>query len=223
MSWSTQLYRWTGRIVPIDITRVLVLHTRTTRSTMAWSPDFQCLSAEQTQQLAKDPANELNARLADDLLNANIRCVAAFDNAQLAGYSLFAANCVEPRHNTGGSNFHGIGIHLPLGVRFLFKAYVLPAYRGQGLQAAIVQAAFDKLDDDSWHSLVTTTEWTNQAYLRSIEKIGFKRCATAAEWVVAGRHHYKLPATIQLSDVSSANNPIASEQHAIRFFAGAQR
>jgi GNAT superfamily N-acetyltransferase len=125
---------------------------------------------------------------------------------------------IESRHNSGGSQFHGIGVDLPPDVHFLFKSYVLPVYRGRRLHAALVQAALAHPDKGNVVALITTTGLTNGAFLNSVVKLGFKRRGLAIEWVLNGRHRYRLPAPIGINATAAAEP--AGEQHYIRFFSG---
>lgn len=217
----SSVYRLLNRFLTVDITHVLLLEKKAASFPIAETEfTLKYLTPDDILSLSANPANDINPQLAEDSCNHGLTCIAYLDRGQLVAYTLTGAVHIESRHNSGGNQFHGIGVALPPGARFLFKSYVLPAYRGRRLHAALVQAALRHPDNGNVVALITTTGLTNRAFLNSAVKLGFKRRGLAIEWVLNGRHRYMLPAPIGINTIAGAIAMPAGEQHYIRFFSG---
>jgi len=119
-----------------------------------------------------------------------------FVNEKLAGLTLFCNNTVPARYNKGAGRFNGIDVQLPPGTRCLIKAVILPAFRGQRLNSAMVRYAIDHMGKDTVNAIVTTVDRGNQAYLSSILDQGFEPVGKSTEISLFGKSVYRLPKPI---------------------------
>ncbi|MFK8018949.1 MAG: GNAT family N-acetyltransferase [Pseudomonadales bacterium] len=189
-------YRALNRLVPSDITQVLTLDLMQLGSPCTATPriDFAFLSAEEISSFSANPTHELNSDMAELINSKQARCYAATIGGELAAYTWVAKGRVAPEHNRGGGCFRGIGFDLPKSMAYIFKVLVLPAQRGKNLNGNLLSYLGTELKNEGIDCLITTTDWTNTAFLRSAAKTGFKQAALAGEFVVGSKHFYKLPA-----------------------------
>lgn len=184
-----------GRIVPSDVTRVY--QSRSHQSTVAttefsgWEARFM-LSGDLRPAVGVQETG-LDVSHVDLLERGEARCFALCSEGMMAAYAWFAEGHVAARHNTGGPSFRGIGLKLAPGVSYLFKALVLPRYRGRGLMTRLIQAASCALQNEGKDRIVTTTDIANRAFQKSVENAGFLHTDHAAELVLFGRHWFRLP------------------------------
>lgn len=182
------------RVLPNDVTRLLVLETARA-PTIASRPSLALgfLDAKTLARHAADLHCRIGAALVAEHARGTLRCAGALDGRTLVGYAFYADGSVPARHNRGGERFDGIGLELPPGARFLFKAFVRPAWRGRGVLPALLVDAHARLRETGVHTIVTTTARRNGAARRALARAGFREVGTAAELVLFGRHLYRLP------------------------------
>ena len=181
-----------------DITRVLLLNTDDHRLKPFFNTEVgsHWISDRALNELANDDTFSITNRFVDDFQTMGFRAVAATIDDQVIGLLFLASGSVAGRHNSGGSHFRGIELSLPEGVNYLFKVIVKPEYRGRRVNPAMIAFAAEQLALEGLTTIVTTTDWTNNAFLRSAELTGFRRCGFASEFVLLGRHYYQLPGTL---------------------------
>ena len=201
MPLAHTLYHWVSRILPVDITRVLLLDvTHQTPVALPAGYNFVSLDATALRRFNAEPSIGLNPAVIDLVDDDNAQCMAALYNGELSAYVFFSQSPVDAHWNRGGRNFNGIGLSFAADVRYLFKAFVLPAHRGKRLNQCLlwqfVKQCASHRDGPVLKAVVTTTDWTNNAFLRSSTSSGFTHQGFAAEWVIGDRHFYKLPAII---------------------------
>ena len=98
-----------------------------------------------------------------------------------------------PEHNHGGHQFTGMGLKLQSNVSFLFKCFVLPEHRGQGVNKHLLWGLTEILGEENKDRLVTTTSWKNKIFQSSSRRVGFKKIGMAGEWKLFGKSHYWSP------------------------------
>lgn len=205
------LYKILNRVSRADITRVLMLDTRT----VAVVPNdagvkCQWIDIKGIEALVHDEDFKISRGFVDDFKRLGFRGVSASADGVVVGVLFLVPDSIAARHNSGGAPFKGIGLDLPDSVFYLFKVAVKPQSRGKKINAAMISFAINQLDSDTLDTLVTTTDWTNLAFLKSVENYGFKRFGFASEFVVRGRHYYQLP-TLKLSGApGSIEKPVTS-------------
>jgi len=194
-------YRLLNLFCHADITRVLLLDTRTARTVHDRGALIKCqwLDSDALEVLANDADFAVGQQFIDDFKQFGFLGVSATVNRALVGILFLAPDLIVARHNSGGAAFKGIGVRMPKGVYYLFKVAVKPESRGKRVNAAMISYAIAQLGPDILSTVVTTTDWTNQSFLSSVENYGFRRCGFASEFVIAGRHFYQLPAAIEPS------------------------
>ena len=158
----------------------------------------QCrvLDAGDIERLSTIKDFGLDLQLVEDYKKYDFACVAMFVNNELAGLSLFAGRQLPARYNRFGDQFDGLDMALPPGTRCLFKAVVLPKFRGQRLHSAVVRYAIDHFGKDTVHTLVSTCESTNKAFLSSSLNQGFAKVGKIIEFRLPGKSLFKIPKPI---------------------------
>ena len=85
-------------------------------------------------------------------------------------------------------------------VCYQYKVYVLPEFRGQGVNTRIIDYALTSYPNSCIDTLVTTTDITNQSFLASVTRHGFRRIAFAGEWVLFGKSFFWVPKPFFLNE-----------------------
>lgn len=194
------IYRGTTRLIPSDITYLLVRDIPDTVS-FEDSSDFQFteLMPDQLDSHVSVAHLQLGPALIDDMRQSGFRFYAALIDSQIAGYLLVGTDHIPAHHNSAGTPFAGAGLGLPEGVAYVFKCFVTTSMRGQKLMSRLLDfVAVQECNREATTHLVTTTDWTNYAALGSFRRSGFKRVGMVAEFVFLRRHFYKLPAPVHL-------------------------
>lgn len=216
-----RLYRLGSRVVPMDITKVLTLDFESLdlslldlESNDAHRVPHQddnegltltCMHTDQIGQWVSTAAYELNDATVASIDGKQVVCIGATIGGQLAGYIFFCASPVDAQRNSGGSDFTGIAIEFSSNVRYLYKALVLPQYRGRQIAQRIIEFAVLHFSRQNVTHVVTTTDWTNAAFLHTVGATGFQFQGTAAECVLFGKHLYFMPESIQAGSDSQIN------------------
>jgi len=161
-------------------------------------PGAQCraLTAQDIQSLSLIKDFDIDQQLAKDFDILGFTGIGIFLEDKLVGLSLFSTGNVPARYNKTAEHFNGIQIDLPPGTRCLFKAIVLPEYRGQRLHSAVVRFAVDHFGKDTVNAFVTMCSISNKAYLSSSLDQGFERVGKATEICALTKSLYKLPKPI---------------------------
>jgi len=193
MDISGLIYNQVKRIVPIDRTELLWLNTHDFLPAKP-VPGATCrpLSADDIQKLSKIKDFGIDSSLAENFDALGCVGIGIFVEKKLAGLSLFAAGNVPAEYNRGSEKFNGLQLSLPAGTRCLFKAIILPKYRGQRLHSAVVRFAIDHFGKDTVHTLVTTRDIANKAFLSSSMDQGFERAGKSTEICVLGKSLYRI-------------------------------
>lgn len=207
MSLAARLYRALGRVLPCDVTVVLRLDVSRLRRPLGPpsdtpSPTVALLDAADVRARAAAGVAGFADALPRDASVTTLRCAAALDGERAIAHVWFATDDVPAALNSGGERFAGIGLRLPAGTLYLFKAHVDPAWRGRALGAMLVGEAVRRLADDGVRHVVTTTDFTNEAFRRSAASLGFERCDWAAEIVLGSAHRFRLPRPLALGDAA---------------------
>jgi len=109
-------------------------------------------------------------------------CFAVMDEDRLAGFAWFALGDVPGEMNHDGHPDTQLPLFLPDDTCFVFHVFILPAYRGRRLYAALMSYAAEQLPDRGVRKLLLTTECTNRSALRSVNRMGFREVGKA--WLV---------------------------------------
>ncbi len=208
------LYSAARRLFPLDITHILLLNAQNfTPSNSGSVSQCSALSLSEIRALAADGSLGISEQLADDYEKFGYTAVVAKVENQIAAISFFAAKSILPRHNSGGNPFRGIGLQLPSDTRYLFKVFVTPEFRGSQLFADIITYALVYFSDDRVNTIITTTDISNLAFLKSTMWLGFTRVGKASECKLLGKHRYRLPTAIDSRTGLNSSSP----EHAITF------
>ncbi len=190
-----RLYQYFNRVIPCDISGIWMLELVNLRNPGTDCSDFifRFLDPVDVIRFASKSSSGLTAEMAKLIDQGEAVCFAAVFQDKLAAYSWFAKGRVAPMHNSGGGRFNGIGLNLNDDYIYLFKALVLPEFRGNALNGWIYYLAGRKFVEDSVKYIITTTDCTNYAFQRSVEKGGFEQFGVAVEWILGNKHHYLFP------------------------------
>lgn len=187
------------KVLVWDIADVSAFNANTSESTNAEVYKLCVLSSEELGQYVEQSQYELDASAVSSLNSTSVTCFGVWVDDQLAGYLFFCSSPVNPRNNSGGSQFSGIGLEFSTSVRYLYKVLVLPEHRGKQLSAQLLRFAADYFSKRDIDCLLTTTDWTNSAFLKVSHSVGFTVVGTAGEIVFFGKHGYILPSQYRLS------------------------
>ena len=132
----------------------------------------------------REHASELDCAIPErdlEMLDAGAsKCFAAFQADSLAGFAWVAFGNIPGEMNHDGKPETGLPIQLSDEAAFVFQVLVLPAYRGRRLYAAILSRMADDLHHEGIHTLVLTTEGSNQNALKAVERMQFRKVGQAA-------------------------------------------
>lgn len=185
------------RFVAVDRAELLWLNTHEFLPAKPVA-NAQCrpLSIEDIEQLSRIKDFDIDQQLVHDFKTLGFVGIGIFVNKKLAGLSLFTTDTVPARYNNRAAGCNGLELVLPPGTRCLFKALVLPEFRGQRLHSAVVRFAIDHFGKDTVNTFVTPYSPSNKAYLASSLDQGFERVGQSTELCVFGKSVYRLPKPI---------------------------
>jgi ribosomal protein S18 acetylase RimI-like enzyme len=170
----------------LHILHVLLLQRSTLRAhPLDTTVEARFLTPKEVRRLARDPANQLSPEFADRAAGGRDFCCGAIHGDRLTSYGWYALGSVEPEHAAGAA------LGLPPGVAYTYKVFTHPDFRGRRLNAACMGAALEALGSRGVDRLVSLVHWSNEASLRSCERLGFRRLGLL---VVGPRGAIRIPA-----------------------------
>lgn len=172
----TLSYKLMQRIMLLDITRLLWLDGTSVplQPLTRRNVSFRLLNGQSLAKYSRDTENELGASVVMRMETGNHFCCAAKDKQGLAAYAWIALDSIEAENNRGAHPDSGVAMSFPRHTAFVYQAFTRPDLRGQGLFPACVNAAREALHPSGVVNLLSTTEWTNRAAIKSFQKIGFQ-------------------------------------------------
>lgn len=197
MPLPTQLYAKIKQYVPIESNRVFWLNTHEFLPSKPVD-GAQCrpLVAADIHKLSKIKNFGISQQFADDFDKLGFVGIGIFMDKKLAGLSVFCMEAVPAQYNRTEERANGVAILLPPGTRGLIKAVVLPPFRGQRLNSAIVRYAIDHFGKDTVNAIVTTADIANDAYISSVLGQGFEAVGNSTELTLLGKSMHRLPKPI---------------------------
>ncbi len=153
--------------------------------------DFRFLTAEEVMKFCLDPSLDIDQNLADEIERGESLCFAALDRGELAAYGWYAIRSAAPRH------CYEVGLRLPAEVSYMFKGFTHPNYRGRRLHAAVMGLALAALSQRGVRALISTVEWTNEASLRSCDRLGYQRLGKIVQKGDSSRRKVSIPPDIR--------------------------
>jgi len=162
------------------------------------------LEVDELVELAKDPIYQISANAAKDVASKDKYFCGTYIGDQLTAYNFFATGELEPRYNSAGTGFKGIGIRMPENVMFMFKGYTLPEYRGlKHTPMAIIGGVKNIVGPDGW--VVSTANPANTPSVRMLTGLGMVRQGTLKEYRFLNFTRYNMPDHLQLGEPGDAN------------------
>ena len=211
-------YKALNKVCTADITRVLFLDRRTfTRPDFGEEITCRYLTKEDLETLSAVNRFGINESFVKDFEKYRFLCIGATINSEVVGIIFLGSGSIPERHNSGGPAYHGIGVETPKGCFYLFKVDVHPEFRGRRVNPAMIAFAFESLKPSMLQSIVTTTDWTNEAFFKSASRLGFVQRGHAAEFVFAGTHLYHLPKAIDAANGKVRSYATDQDKDVIRF------
>jgi RimJ/RimL family protein N-acetyltransferase len=131
--------------------------------------EYRFLTADEVHRYSSDPSLDLDISLVEEIDRGESLCFAALERGRVAAYGWYAIQLAAPGH------CFGVGIRLPAHVSYMFKGYTHPDYRGRRLHAIVMGLALTALSKRGIRALISTVEWTNEASLRSCDRLGYQR------------------------------------------------
>lgn len=131
--------------------------------------EFRFLEAHEVAKYAEEPANELDAAMIDRAVGGRDLCFAVINEGRLAAYGWYALDAIEAEHN------FGVAMSYPSTVACMYKGFTHPDFRGAKLHGVGMGLALQNLAQWGVTSLVSTADWTNDASLRSCDRLGYER------------------------------------------------
>ena len=163
------------------------------------SVSAKSLNVDELVELSKDSQYDISENAVRDVEFDGKYCFATFNQNTVSAYAFLAVGRVEPKHNTAGAGFGGIGLRLPQNVVYVYKCFSLPEFRGQSQVAvAISEGANSLLDSEGW--LITTADVNNHSSARMFEKLGFTKRDTLREYRFLNVGKYRLPSAVDLGE-----------------------
>lgn len=175
---GTLTYRAARRAGVAHFEELLLLNHSPASESWRIAPRYRIERLEDLGQFQRDaatPESMLEPAMARRLGDGRNHCFVARKNGTLAGYIWFAQRFIEAVHNRGAAKHSGVAIEFPETMVFLYKAWVLPEHRGQGLFGAMVGCSYNDWAAQGISSILTTTEVINQPVLSVCKKLGFTR------------------------------------------------
>lgn len=152
--------------------------------------EFRFLTSAEVREFSLDASLDLEESLGDEIDRGDSLCYAALDGSHLAAYGWYALHRAAPQH------CFGVGLLLPDHVSYMFKGFTHPNYRGRRLHAAAMGLALAELSARGVRALISTVEWTNEASLRSCDRLGYQRLGRIAQSGQPPRVRVSIPARI---------------------------
>ncbi len=131
--------------------------------------EFRFLDTHEIAEFAKDPGNDLDEPMIDRAAGGLDLCFAALCDGRLAAYGWYALDAIEGEHN------FGIAMSYPSTVAYMYKGFTHPDFRGARLHGVGMGLALKNLQQFGVTALVSSVGWTNEASLRSCDRLGYER------------------------------------------------
>lgn len=136
--------------------------------------EFRFLDTHEVAEFAKDASNELDTQMVDRAAGGLDLCFAALCDGRLAAYGWYALDAIDADHN------FGVAMSYPSTVAYMYKGFTHPDFRGARLHGLGMGLALQGLKQFGVTSLVSTVDWTNEASLRSCDRLGYERLGRIA-------------------------------------------
>lgn len=145
------------------------------------------LTPDEVRRHAADPSNNLPPDFADRAGRGMDVCFGAIRGDRLASYGWYARDSIEPEHAAGTP------VGLPQNVAYMYKLFTHPDFRGRRLNGACVRDAAVALSARGVDRIVGMVYWSNEASMRSLERLGFRRLGLL---VVGPRGPLRIPCPV---------------------------
>jgi ribosomal protein S18 acetylase RimI-like enzyme len=135
---------------------------------------FTFASAQQLQELGRNPAYAITAADVERVSGGIARCLLQLDGDELAGYAwIWNSRLAYLEDVENGVHIDGVHINLPDDTIYNYKAYTNPAYRGYGFQALRHLQLLKLTEAEGVRRLFGYVDHFNSDSLRGVQKSGY--------------------------------------------------
>jgi hypothetical protein len=131
--------------------------------------EFRFLAAGEVASFAEEASNDLDGQMVERAAGGRDLCFAALCDGRLAAYGWYALDAIEAEHN------FGVAMSYPSDVAYMYKGFTHPDFRGARLHGIGMGRALRELGQFGVSRLVSTVGWTNEASMKSCDRLGYER------------------------------------------------
>ena len=170
------LYRVCQRVMVLDVEHLMLRDASGREHQPSRLPNVsvRSLIADEVQVFAENSETDLSCDMVKRVELENNYCFAAIHENALAGYAWFALESIPPEHNRGSHPATGVGLSFPPHMAYMYKGFILPTYRGNGLYGHIIAGAAKALGEVGVRQLLCNVDWTNYPAIRSCRSVGYR-------------------------------------------------
>ena len=173
-AFTYSMYRVAQRLIVLDIQHLMRLDFVDLKEPARTSICIQRLSRTELHEMVRDDDNDLDPATLDRIDVDNNYCFGAISDGDIVGYAWFAAKSIPAEHNRGNHPASGVGLQFPGNVAFMYKAFIMPEFRGRGIYRDLIYGASTELGRcHGVEELICTTDWTNYPMRNSCIRCGF--------------------------------------------------
>lgn len=158
------------RLLRSEIDHVVWLDVDEVTLSLDLDPEFEArfLTADEIREFGQDPENLLDEELISRGSSPLDFCFAVLSGSRLAAYGWYAVRCIESHHCAGTA------LSYPDNVAYMYTGFTHPDFRGKRLHGVAMGMALKALGEQGVTKLVSIVNWTNEASLRSCERLGYR-------------------------------------------------
>ncbi len=135
---------------------------------------FKFASAQELQELGRNPAYAITAADVERVAGGVARCLLQLDGDKLAGYAwIWNSRLAYIEDVENGVQVDGVHINLPDDTIYNYKAYTNPDYRGFGFQALRHLQLLKLTEDEGVRRLFGYVDHFNSDSLKGVAKSGY--------------------------------------------------
>ncbi len=134
--------------------------------------EFRFLTATEVAEYAQSGEFPLTEQLVKQAEQGTDRCYACLIHGELAAYGWYGVQAEVPADD------FGLIMQVPAEAAYMHHGYTHPNYRGLRLHGIGMARALRELSAQGVRALLSDVDWTNQASLKSCERLGYQVLGT---------------------------------------------
>lgn len=172
--------------------------------------EFRFLTSAEVAEYAQNPEFLLTEQLVQQAEQGTDRCYACLIHGELAAYGWYGVQAEAPADD------FGLIMQVPADAAYMHHGYTHPNYRGLRLHGIGMARALRELSGQGVRALLSDVAWTNQASLKSCERLGYQILGTCFTYGWGNwRFSYATPGLrahdIHFRRIRPATEPVQSE------------